>query len=216
MIFDLNTGNKKWWKIFRNTQTCKQIQLLRNFSQIYVLIVRVLIWFWRVLTRNILAYSLFWDRIQNSFLFRDTFERWNFSGKWSSCTWTNTKKETKFSLSVFTGRYKKISHWIWIKIITKLSPKDCQLKRKQNLNNVTSFIYKKLLFYFDPTDLVNTKTTIPLRLGSLHSARYIPRRFASQYILPLFTSPLGDSCMLFTDSLPAPPSERRQTCVSYE
>ena len=38
-----------------------------------------------LVTRNILGYSLFWDGIQNGFSFRDSFERWNFSGKWSSC-----------------------------------------------------------------------------------------------------------------------------------
>ena len=37
--------------------------------------------------RNILGYSLFWDGIQNGFSFPDSFERLNFSGKWSS--WSN-------------------------------------------------------------------------------------------------------------------------------
>ena len=46
-------------------------------------------------------------------------------------------------------------------------PKHCQSKRAQtNSNKVTSSIYKKFLFDFYPTDLVNTKTTIPLRVGS--------------------------------------------------
>ena len=35
-------------------------------------------------------------------------------------------------------------------------------------------------FYFSPTDLVNAKTNIPP--GSVNSARYIPRSFASWYI----------------------------------
>ena len=34
--------------------------------------------------------------------------------------------------------------------------------------------------FFYPSDLVNTKTTIPS--GSVKSGRYIPRRFASRYI----------------------------------
>ena len=35
-----------------------------------------------------------------------------------------------------------------------------------NKLKVMSFINKKFLFDFYPTDLVNTKTTIPLRVGS--------------------------------------------------
>ena len=49
--------------------------------------------FWLApVTRNILGYPLFWDGIQNGFSFRDSFERWNFSGKWNSCT--NKYQET--------------------------------------------------------------------------------------------------------------------------
>ena len=36
---------------------------------------------------------------------------------------------------------------------------------KQSFYKVMFLIYKKLLFSFYPTDLVNTKTTIPLRVG---------------------------------------------------
>ena len=36
----------------------------------------------------------------------------------------------------------------------------------ETLSIETSFIYKKLLFDFYSADLVNTKTTIPLRVGS--------------------------------------------------
>ena len=35
--------------------------------------------------------------------------------------------------------------------------------------------------FFYPSDLVNTKTTIPLRVGEERGG-YIPRRFASRYI----------------------------------
>ena len=42
---------------------------------------------------------------------------------------------------------------------------NCKLSSYQ----VTFVIYKKLLFsFFFPTDLVNTKTTIPLRVGEQH------------------------------------------------
>lgn len=56
---------------------------------------------------------------------------------------------------------------------------------------------QKVTFLFYQTDLVNLKQ---LSLsGSVNSARYMPRRFAFQYIYPpLFTSPSGDSCILLT------------------
>ena len=45
--------------------------------------------------------------------------------------------------------------------------------------------------FFYPSDLVNTKTTIPS--GSVKSGGYIPRRFASTTTIYL---PFGDSCIL--------------------
>ena len=59
---------------------------------------------------------------------------------------------------------------------------------------------QKVTFLFYQTDLVNLKQ---LSLsGSVNSARYMPRRSASQYIYPpLFTSPSGDSCILLTYQL---------------
>ena len=59
---------------------------------------------------------------------------------------------------------------------------------------------QKVAFLFYQTDLVNLKQ---LSLsGSVNSARYMPRRFVSQYIYPLlFTSPSGDSCILLTYQL---------------
>ena len=41
--------------------------------------------------------------------------------------------------------------------------------------------------FFHPSDLVNTKTTIPLRIGEERLGIYPP----------LFTSSSGDSCMIF-------------------
>ena len=44
--------------------------------------------------------------------------------------------------------------------------------------------------YFFPSDLVNTKTTIPLRVGE------------ERWIYLLFTSPSGDSCILLGERWP--------------
>ena len=45
--------------------------------------------------------------------------------------------------------------------------------------------------FFIPSDLVNTKTTIPLRVGEERWI-YIPRRFASRYISPTIHLPFGE------------------------
>ena len=73
--------------------------------------------FWLApVTRNIRGYSLFWDGIQNGFSFRDSFKRWILAVNEAAAP-ANTKKATKFGLSVFTGRKKKISYLICNKII---------------------------------------------------------------------------------------------------
>ena len=81
---------------------------------------------------------------------------------------TNTKKETKFGSSVFTGRKKKIfllnlkptKSW-------KMIPETVSVEtiNKPWLSDV--FYLQKDTFWFYPINLVNTKTTIPLRVGSL-------------------------------------------------
>ena len=43
--------------------------------------------------------------------------------------------------------------------------------------------------FFFPSDLVNTKTTIPLRVGEERWI-YIPRRFASRYYIHRYSPPL--------------------------
>ena len=49
-----------------------------------------------------------------------------------------------------------------------------------------------------PSDLVNTKTTIPS--GSVKSGGYIPRRFASRYTsTTIHLPPSGDSCIIFNN-----------------
>ena len=51
--------------------------------------------------------------------------------------------------------------------------------------------------FFYPSDLVNTKTTIPLRVGEEPWIYTLTLR-VSVYYPPLFTSPSGDSCILLT------------------
>ena len=48
--------------------------------------------------------------------------------------------------------------------------------------------------FFYPSDLVNAKATIPLRVGE---ERWI--HIHIHIYPPLFTSPLGDSCILLND-----------------
>ena len=119
--------------------------------------------FWLVpVTRTIVGYSLFWDGIQNGFSFRDSFEGWNFSGKWNSCT--NKYQETdKIGL---VGVYWSIEIFFFYWICNKIIKNGPQNTVNWNVTKWPSFSYKKLLFDFYPTDLIKTKTTIPLRVGS--------------------------------------------------
>ena len=57
---------------------------------------------WVPVTWNILGYSLFFDRSQDGVSFRDIFRQkiWGIN---EAVVQTNTKKATKFGLSVFTG-----------------------------------------------------------------------------------------------------------------
>ena len=89
---------------------------------------------------------------------------------------------------------KWFSCWICDKIVKmhlKKSPKCLYIVNK--VPTKWRFWFPNVTFFqFYPTDLVNTKTTIPS--GSVNSARYLPRRFASR---SMFTSPSGDSCIIF-------------------
>ena len=53
--------------------------------------------------------------------------------------------------------------------------------------------------FFYPSDMVNTKTTIPLRVGE--ERIYTSTLRVSVLYPPLFTSPSGDSCILFAKDL---------------
>ena len=52
--------------------------------------------------------------------------------------------------------------------------------------------------FFYPSDLVNTKTTIPLRVGEERWIYTSTLRVSVYNYPPLFTSPSGDSCILST------------------
>ena len=65
--------------------------------------------FWLApVTQNILGYSLFWDGIQNGFSFRDSFERWNFSGKWSSCSNKYQERDKIWLVAVYWSVEKNL------------------------------------------------------------------------------------------------------------
>ena len=77
--------------------------------------------FWLApVTRTIIGYSLFWDGNQNGFSFPDSFERWTFSGKWSSCT-NKYQERDKIWLVGVSVDGKKFPYWICNKIIKLIS-----------------------------------------------------------------------------------------------
>ena len=69
-----------------------------------------------VMTRNILGYSLFCDRSQDGFSFRDIFGRRNLSDKWRSRTNIPKKSWTLVCRCLLVGR-KLFSCWIYSKIV---------------------------------------------------------------------------------------------------
>ena len=69
----------------------------------------------------------------------------------------------------------------------------CERREKWRVVSRKFFYFFIKTAFSYPSDLVNTKTTIPS--GSVKSGGYIPRRFASRYTsTPIHT---GDSCTLF-------------------
>ena len=124
------------------------------------------------------GYSLFWKGIQNGCSFRDSFERWNFSGKWISCI---NKYQERDKVSVYWSVEKNF-RTVFATESLKMIPETLSIETWTKFNKITSSIYKRFLFYFYRKDLVNTKTPF-------HSARYIYPQ--------LFTYPSGDSCIIF-------------------
>ena len=140
-------------------------------------------------TGNILGYSLFWDRIQNGFL----FGRWNLSSKWSSCTIKYQERDKIWLVGVYWAVDKKFL-LICNKIIKKWSLKHCQLKSKQTLNWVMSFIYKKFFIFIQLIWLILKQLSAS---GLVHSTRYMYLDALHFSIYPLlFTSNSGGSCIL--------------------
>ena len=78
----------------------------------------------------------------------------------------------------------------------KISQNVCKLWIKLLLSDVFN-LQKVTFFHFYPTDLVNTKITIPLRVAEQRWI-YTSTLRVSVYPAPLFTSPSEDSCLIFT------------------
>ena len=147
--------------------------------------------FWLApVTRNIRGYSLFWDGIQNGFSFRDSFKRWILAVNEAAAP-TNTKKETKFGLSVFTGGKEKI-------VLLNL-----QQNHKKWSRNTINWNDKKILTKWH---LLFTKSSFLILsswFGKYQNHYPSQGRFIAPAIYrdaprlpPLFTSPSGDSCIL--------------------
>ena len=149
--------------------------------------------FWLTpVTGNILGIFTVLGRDSKWLLAHNSFERWNFSSKWSSCTNKYQEIDKIWLVSVY---------WLVEKMFLlnlqqnkkKWSLKNCLLKCKQILSKwITRFIYKKFLFHFYPTDLVNTRKLSPSGLVRIHSTRYmVPQCFSSQYISTTIHLPFG-------------------------
>ena len=104
---------------------------------------------------------------------------------------TNTKKETKFGLSVFTGRKKKMSYWICNKIIKKWSRNTVNWNDKKILTK-WHLLFRKSSFLISSSWFGKYQNHYPSQ------GRFIaPDIYRDALRLPpLFTSPSGDSCIL--------------------
>ena len=133
--------------------------------------------FWLApVTRNILGYSLFWDGIQNGFSFRDSFERWNFSGNWSSRAKKYQERDKIGLVAVYCSVAKKFSRWICNKIVRKNDPRNTVSwdVRKQTLTKWRLLFTKSSFLIFIQLIGKILKQIPPS--GLVHRARYIPRR----------------------------------------
>ena len=86
---------------------------------------------------------LFWDGIQKGFSFRDSFEKWNFSSKWSSCI-NKYQERGKIWLVGVCWSVEKIFLLNLQQNHEKWSRKHCQLKRKQTLSDVFIYLFSRL------------------------------------------------------------------------
>ena len=125
--------------------------------------------FWLApVTRNILGYSLFCDRIQNGFSFRDSSERWNFSGKWSSCANKYQERDKIWLLGVYWSVGEKFLTEFATVIKKKWSRKPCQLKRKQTVTKWPLLLRKSSFLIFIQLIWKILRPRSPS--GSVHSA----------------------------------------------
>ena len=109
--------------------------------------------FWLAsVTRNILGYSLFWDGIQNGFSFRDRFEKWDFCGKWSSCSNKYQERGKIWLVAVYWSVEKNFnSYWICNSIIKNDSRNtvNCNVnKLTEKLNYYPIFRRNVELYFF--------------------------------------------------------------------
>ena len=109
-----------------------------------------------------LGYSLFCDRSQDGVSFRDIY----LSDKWSSGIQTNTRKRRTLACRCLLVGKKLFYCWICNKIIKNDPTNTVNSNVNKLLTKWRLLFTKSYFFYFYPTDLVNTKTSIPLRVGS--------------------------------------------------
>ena len=106
--------------------------------------------FWLVpVTRTIVGYSLFWDGIQNGFSFRDSFERWNFSGNWSSCAKKYQVRDKIWLVAVYWSVEKNFLAEFATKSQEKMIPKILSVETYVNkLKQSDVFYLQKVPFWF--------------------------------------------------------------------
>ena len=109
----------------------------------------------------------------------------------------------EYLLLVFTRSVDSNCRAFWLAPVTRnILGYSLFCERREKWRVVSWKFQKKKLKkrFFYPYDLVNTKTTIPS--GSVKSGRYTYLHASRLGIYPpLFTSPSGDSCLLFSYSM---------------
>ena len=86
---------------------------------------------------------------KNGFSFRDSFERWDFSDKWSSCANKYQERDKIWFVGVYWS-VEKIFSLNLQQNHKKWSPKPCQLKCKQTLKVTSLFTKSSFLIFIQP------------------------------------------------------------------